>query len=90
MTLLIVGTSIIVLGLICLGIAVWRAQTPKHKHWGTETGRRYVPGMLETGGKGCGFISDDMIYGYTEITYKCECGHYWNQRVVGRINESRS
>jgi hypothetical protein len=79
--LLIVGT---------VALAFWdirRKRPPKHQHMGSETGRRYMPGMMETGGSSSGFVDDEMIYGYTEITYKCECGHYWNQRIVGRINE---
>lgn len=60
---------------------------PRHKHRGTEIGRRFVPGIIEAGGSVRGFADDKVIYGYTEITYKCsECGIYFNNRIVGRIN----
>jgi hypothetical protein len=62
-------------------------QKTKHHCRGHETGRRYMPGIMETGGKARGFVDERMIYGYTEITYKCDgCGRYFNNTVVGKIN----
>ena len=61
-------------------------------HKGPETGRRFIPGMMETGGKFKGGLIDaEMIYGYTEISYKCEiCGAPFTTRVVGKvIDENR-
>lgn len=90
MELIILGLACLGFGLVYIGYAILGAQTPKHKCWGTETGRRYIPGIMETGGDVKGFPADEIVYGYTEVTYKCECGSYWNDRVVGKINDSRS
>jgi hypothetical protein len=69
---------------------MWFFKKP-HRCRGHETGRRFVPGMIETGGSARGFVDDAMIYGYTEITYKCEeCGKYFNNRVTGKINDPRT
>jgi hypothetical protein len=77
----------IVIGFLALLWAIWKVQT-RHKHDWKEQGRRFVPGLVDKGGEVWGRMADrdDVIYGYTEVTYKCVCGHYLNRRVIGKIN----
>jgi len=67
---------------------IWWPFKPPHKHRGKETGRRYVSSIFERAREfeAKGFVNDNMLYGYTEITYKCnECGAYFINRYVGKI-----
>lgn len=60
----------------------------KHKHTWLFKGQRFVPGMIEKGGRFRGEIDPEMIFGYTEQTFQCiDCGQYQNQRIIGKINK---
>jgi hypothetical protein len=71
---------------ITAGYAVWKHQKNKHVCRGSETGRRFVPGIAETGGTWRGSVNPLILYGYTEVTYKCsECSAPFVNRYIGKI-----
>jgi hypothetical protein len=81
----------LLLALVLVTLGSWYTwHRERHRCQGVETGRRYLPGIVERGGKVWGWMAEneEILYGYTEITYKCsECGKHFNKRVVGKIND---
>lgn len=65
----------------------------RHKCDGTETGRRFTPpgsfSLPAMKGRGWEFadrmtaLVADHAYGFTIITYRCECGNVWTKKVTG-------
>lgn len=58
----------------------------RHKHTWKITGKRFVPGLLETGGNFKGHVHDEVIYGYTTISAVCtECGQPTTWMITGQF-----
>lgn len=59
----------------------------RHRCRGTEVGRYFTPpadGKFKGHGSEGLEIMRDMLYGFTIITFRCECGNVWTKRLTGR------
>jgi hypothetical protein len=61
-----------------------------HRHrWVATAEPRFVPGLLENGGKASGYLRDEVLFGYTELSQRCSaCGEARVSLLVGRWQES--